>query len=144
MSRPLTAVLVLLLAGCAAEEPPPPPPPPPPPTFAGFAGDWIVTAVLAGRAEPVHGVIGSNSAGTAWNLSLEGRDPINLEPALHGDSLILTSGKYPSILRDNAMVQDRMAFVRSDAGLTGKAVFLYDTPDGQEIVTGTVEAVAGP
>jgi hypothetical protein len=138
------AALAVLLTGCAEEAPPPPPPPPPPPAFADFAGDWQTTSTLVGVDDPVTSGVGSNDAGTAWVMRLEGREPVNLAPALHGDSLILTSDKYASILRDNVMVQLRLAMVRTDEGIAGKLVAVYDTPDGQEVVTGTTSGVRVP
>lgn len=130
----------LFLAACEAKAPPPPPPPPPPPTIADFAGEWHATNVLEGVADPVPSTLHGSASGTDWYLTLAGRDSIPLTITLHGDSLIALSDKYESILRKGTVVQVRTATVRTEAGMEGKLVATYDSPSGQELVTGTLTA----
>ncbi|MEO8480261.1 MAG: hypothetical protein ABI542_11590 [Gemmatimonadota bacterium] len=131
----------VVLAACEAKAPPPPPPPPPPPTIADFAGEWHGTNVLQGVADPVPSTMQGSAAGTDWYLSLAGRDSIPLTMTMHGDSLIALSDRYESILRKGVIVQVRTASVLTEGGMAGKLVATYDSPAGQELVTGTINAV---
>lgn len=132
----------VLLTACEAKAPPPEPPaPPPPPTMADFAGEWHGTNVLEGVADPVPSVLHGSASGTDWYMTLAGRDSIPVTITLRGDSIIALSEKYPSILRKGTIVQVRTAAVLTDGGtLAGKLVVTYDSPDGQDVVTGTVTA----
>lgn len=143
MSRLLLIPAALVLIGCA-EEPPPPPPPPPPLTFADFGGHWLAVNSLEGIADSVPSELRGNPDGTGWFMRLEGRDSIPMSASIRGDSLILISGEYRSILRDNVIVQVRTASVLTESGLSGKLVATYNYPDSQQVVTGTVRARRAP
>jgi hypothetical protein len=144
--RPVHALLALAFAtGCAAEEPPPePPPPPPPPSFADFGGHWMVVNNLEGLADSVPSELRGNPDGTGWYMSLEGRDSIGMRASIQGDSLVLLSEKYESILRENVIVQVRTASVLSDGTLSGRLVATYDYPDSQQVVVGTLRGTRAP
>jgi hypothetical protein len=109
------------------------------PVVADFAGSWESTAVLEGVADPVPVTIMSTMDATEWTMQLAGRDPVALTATMVGDSLILDSEAYESVLREGVMVTVRTAMVMADGGITGKMVATYQTPDGDEIVAGTVE-----
>lgn len=138
--RSLPALLAAgLVLACAGEPEPETPPPPPPPTWADFAGTWSAMSHIEGTPDPVPSRFQGHETG-GWVMLLEGRDPVPLTVSIKGDSLIAISGQYPSILRKDVMVTVRTAGVLQDGRLVGKLVATYDSPDGQELVTGTFEA----
>jgi hypothetical protein len=139
--RQMTGLLLLLpLAACSKPAEPPPPPPPPPPTYADFAGTWDALSTLEGTPDPVPSRLASTPQGGGWTMTLEGRDPVPMRVSLAGDSLVLISDPYESILRDNVQVQVRTASVLTAGGMEGKLIATYDSPDGQQVVMGTIRA----
>lgn len=139
------SVLVLVLAcGTKTPEAPPAPPPPPPPTFADFAGTWDAVNTLQGTADPVLSRITSTPAGGGWAMKLESRDLVPMRASIIGDSLILLSEPYQSVLRKNVVVQVRTAAVLKDGVMEGHLVATYNAPGGQELVTGTLRATRVP
>lgn len=113
------------------------------PAIADFAGTWNSTVVLEGTADPVPAVLNSSPDGTAWTLNLQGRDPISATVSMSGDSLITVSEPYPSVLRDGVTVTVRTAAVMRDGDLVGKVMATYQTPDGNEVVNGTIRGTRG-
>ena len=142
------AVLVAaLLAGCAPAEEPAvePPPAPPAPTVADFAGTWQNTAILTGVANPVPSTFTGTAAGNDWTMSLEGRPGIPLTVSMSGDSLIVVSAEYESILRPGVMVTTRTAAVMQNGQLVGNMTATYKTGAGvEEVVTGTITGTRAP
>jgi hypothetical protein len=57
---------------------------------------------------------------------------------MSGDSLVLLSEPYQSILRRNVTVQVRTAVVLVDGSLMGKLIATYNYPDSQQVVAGTL------
>lgn len=139
MSRSRIAVPLVLCVACGAPAEPPPPPPPPP-TYADFAGAWDAVSTLDGVAEPVQSHLASTPAGGGWTMSFEGREAVPMRVSLVGDSLVLISEPYESVLRPKVMVQVRIASVLVAGAITGKLIATYDTPEGQEVVMGTIAA----
>ena len=144
MRRPIALVATLGLASCGGEEPAPAPPPPPPPTFADFAGHWAVVNRLEGVADSVPSELTSRPEGGGWMLSLEDRDSIPMRVSMSGDSLVLLSEPYQSVLRRNVVVQVRTAAVLADGGLVGRLVATYNYPDSQQVVVGTLHGHRTP
>jgi hypothetical protein len=139
MRRLIALAATLTVAGCGAEEPAPePPPPPPPPTFTDFAGHWNMVTRLEGVADSVPSVMTSRPDGGGWMLNLEGRDSIPMRASLSGDSLVLISEPYQSVLRERVTVQVRTASVLVNGAMQGKLVATYNYPDSQQVVVGTV------
>ena len=137
--RQMIGLLLLPLAACG-ETAEPPPPPPPPPTYADFAGSWDAMTTLDGTPDPVPSRLASTPQGGGWTMTLEGREPVPMRVSMIGDSLVLISDPYESILRDNVQVQVRTAAVLTDDGMGGKLIATYNSPDGQEVVMGTIRA----
>ena len=77
---------------------------------------------------------------TDWTMTLEGRPEIVVTVTIVGDSLIMETAEYESVLRAGVMVTVRTASVLQDGKLVGNLVATYRTPEGDEIVTGTVES----
>lgn len=112
------------------------------PTLADFAGTWETTATLEGAPDPVPVTIEGTADG-AFTMVLEGRDPMTLEASMSGDSLVLVSPEYESVIRDGVTVSTRTAAVMEDGRMTGKLVATYQTAEGTEEVSGTIEGTRG-
>lgn len=143
MPRLAVSLSAVLMLACGSGEPEPQvPPPPPPPTLADFAGTWESVSMLEGVPDSVVSRFRGSPGGRDWVLMLPDRDPIALQVWIDGDSLIALSEKYTSILRDDEMVQVRTAtMLQEDGTLAGKLVATYDSPDGQQLVVGSVRSV---
>ena len=109
------------------------------PTPADFAGEWQAMAMLEGTPDPVPVVLIGSADGMTWTMTLEDREPMALDVSMSGDSLIMESGQYESVIRDGVMVQIRTATVLEDAQLIGNIIATYSTPDGEQVVPGTIE-----
>ncbi len=112
-------------------------------TVADFAGSWETMATLEGAPDPVPSTLSGSADGSDWTMMLEGRDPIGVTASMSGDSLILVTESYESVLRDDVTVSVRTAGVMQDGRLVGKMVATYQTPDGEEVVSGTIEGTRG-
>ncbi|MEX0891327.1 MAG: hypothetical protein WEB88_04085 [Gemmatimonadota bacterium] len=108
-----------------------------PMTLADVAGTWETVVTLEGVEEPVPATIGGSAAGDDWTMSLEGRPGIPLEVSVVGDSVIMVSEEYESILRPGVMVSARTAGVIQNGTLVGNVVTTYRTDAGEERVPGT-------
>ena len=108
-------------------------------TPASFAGTWSTTATLEGAAKPVPSTLTGSADGATWPLSREGRPNIAGTASMSGDSLIIQSAEYESVLRKGVMVTTRTATVMSDnTMMMGNMVASYKTPKGVEDVKGTI------
>lgn len=147
--RAVPAVLfAALLVACApAEEAPEAveaPPAPAGPTLADFAGTWQNSAMLEGQTDPVISTTSGTAAGTDWTMTFEGRPPVTVIPSIVGDSLIIVSSEYESVLRPGVMVSVRTASVMQNGALTGNLVATYRTAEGEQVVTGTMTGTRMP
>ncbi|MEO7363387.1 MAG: hypothetical protein ABI120_23845 [Gemmatimonadaceae bacterium] len=114
-------------------------------TPASFAGTWSTTATLDGVAKPVPTTLVGSADGATWTVSLEGRPNVAATASMSGDSLIVQTAEYESVLRKGVMVTTRTASVMSDSTMmTGNMVALYKTPKGVEEVKGTIMAMRAP
>ncbi len=114
------------------------------PTLADFAGTWEAMATLEGTENPVPSTMTGSADGSDWTMTLEGRPDIPVQVSIVGDSLIAQTAEYESILRAGVMVSVRTANVLSNGTLVGNLVATYKTPDGEEIVTGTMRGTRAP
>jgi hypothetical protein len=112
-------------------------------TMADFAGTWQNTAMLEGTPDPVSTTLSGSDDGMEWTMTLEGRDPVAMTASMSGDSLVLVSEPYESILRDGVTVTVRTAGTLVDGRMIGSLVATYTTPDGEEVVRGTIEGTRG-
>lgn len=112
-------------------------------TVTDFAGTWQTMAMLEGTPDPVPTTMTGSADGSEWMMMLEGRDPVALTASISGDSLILVSDTYESVLRDGVTVSTRTAGVLRDGQIVGKMIATYQTPEGEEVVTGTFESTRG-
>lgn len=108
-------------------------------TLSDFAGTWQTSTMIEGTPDPVISTLAGSADGSGWTMILEGRDPIALTTSMSGDSLVLTSEPYESILREGVTVTVRTAGVLQNGRLVGKMIATYQTPDGEEVASGTIE-----
>lgn len=137
---PAVLVAALLIACAPAEEAPEAveaPPAPAGPTLADFSGTWQNSAMLEGQTAPVPSTW-TGTAGGGWTMSLEGRPNVPVQASVVGDSLIVMSSEYESVLRPGVMVTVRSASVLQNGALVGNMVATYRTAGGEEMVRGTI------
>lgn len=114
-------------------------------TPASFAGTWSTTATLEGTAKPVPSTLTGSADGATWTVSLEGRPNVAATASMSGDSLVIQSAEYESVLRKGVMVTTRTASVMSDnTMMMGNMVASYKTPKGVEEVKGTIMSTRAP
>lgn len=114
-------------------------------TPANFAGTWQTTATLEGVEKPVPSTLVGSADGATWTISLEGRPNVPATASISGDSLIVQTAEYESVLRKGVKVVTRTASVMSDSTmLMGNMVATYKTPKGDEVVKGTVMSTRAP
>jgi hypothetical protein len=143
MRSRIVALLALLAIACgpsqeSGEAPPEAPPPAPAPTLADFAGTWENTVTLTGVEAPVISTTRGGASGTDWTMDLEGRPGIRMQARMQGDSLVMESEQYESILRAGVMTSVRTAAVLRDGAMEGNVLVTYQTPGGVEQVPGTI------
>jgi hypothetical protein len=141
MRIPATLLIVAVVFACAPADQPAEEQAEQPsgPTLADFAGTWNSMTVLEGVEDPIPSTIAGSADGSDWTLTLEGRPGIAAHATVVGDSLIVETDEYESILREGVMVTVRTASVLQDGMLVGNVVATYNTPEGDEIVNGSIE-----
>jgi hypothetical protein len=82
----------------------------------------------------------ARASGTEWAMDLEGRPGIPLEVTVQGDSLVMETEEYESILRPGVMTRVRTASVLREGGLEGNVMVPYRAVGGEEQVRGTMES----
>lgn len=107
-------------------------------TASDFHGTWEGQAMLEGTPDPVP--VTMEGTGSGWTMTLPDRDPISLTASMSADSLVLTSEPYESILQDGVTVHTRSAVVLQNGRMVGSLTATYATPDGERVVSGTMEA----
>lgn len=141
MRIPATLLTLLMLAACGGgEEGAPEMPEATGPMIADFAGTWQTMSTLEGTPDPVPSTLTGSADGSEWTMTLEGRDPVPLTASIVGDSLVLVSDPYESVLRDGVTVSVRTAGVMQDGRMIGTLVATYQTPEGEQVVRGTFES----
>ena len=106
-------------------------------SLADFAGTWTFMTTMEGTEDPVPSTIIGSEDGSEWSMTLEGRDPVPMTASMSGDSIVLVSDAFESILREGVIVTVRSAVVPTDGGLAGNMTATYQTPEGEEVVTGS-------
>lgn len=113
------------------------------PSVADFAGTWNGEAMVDGTPNLVKSVVtlGADGSGT---MTLEGRSAIPVTVSMSGDSLVVVSAEYESVLRPGVMVTTRVAQVRVDGMMKGNMIATYKMPDGPTEVKGTWSSTKAP
>lgn len=107
-------------------------------TASDFLGTWEGQAMLEGTPNPIP--VTMEGTGSEWTMTLPDRDRIPLTVSMSADSLVLTSEPYESILQDGVTVHTRSAVVLQNGRMVGALTATYATPEGERVVTGTMEA----
>ena len=141
-------LLVVVTAACAAKEEATPDSAAPAvaaaaPTLADFAGMWSIASVLEGTPDTVRSSITQSADGTC-TLTLADRPPISCTASISGDSLVIQTSEYESILRKGVMTSVRTAGVMSGGMLTGVLVSTYKAAGGDQVVHGTYTGTKAP
>lgn len=150
MRKPVTFLALLLLAACGGGEDSAPAMEEAPadamemaepagPSPADFAGTWTISNMLEGTPDPVISTMVVSEDGNDWTMSLPGRDDLTISVEMVGDSVVITTEPYESILQEGVMVTVRTANVLRDGMMYGNLVATYQTPDGERVVLGTSE-----
>ena len=113
------------------------------PTVASFAGTWNTAAVLEGAPDTVKSTLNIMADGTC-SLVLADRPDIPCTTSISGDSLVVQTGEYESILRKGVKTSVRTAAVMSGNMMTGHMVSSYKMPNGQQNVNGTFTSTKAP
>lgn len=110
-----------------------------------FAGTWQTEAKLEGVEKPVPSKMVGSADGANWTISLDGRPEVAATASMSGDSLVIQTAEYESVLRKGVMVTVRTASVMSSPTmLMGNMESTYKTAKGAEVVKGTVMSTKAP
>lgn len=107
-------------------------------TASDFYGTWEGQSTLEGTPDPIPVTMEGSASG--WTMTLPDRDGIPLTASMSGDSLVLTSEPYESILEDGVTVHTRSAVVLQNGRMVGTVTATYRTPEGERVVSGTTES----
>jgi hypothetical protein len=113
-------------------------------SLADFAGTWQNVVTLVGVEDPVATTTNATATSEGWTMMLEGRPAVPLTPSIMGDSLVVVSESYESILRPGVMTTVRTATVIENGEQVGSVVVTYTGPDGDEQVRGTMRGTRTP
>ena len=138
----ITAALLAACSPAKKEEAAAPPPPPPP--YATYAGNWSTSAMITGTKDPVPTTMMITADGMGSTMSLKDRPNVPITVSMSGDSLVVTSAEYESVLRKGVMVSTRVASVMEGDMMKGNVEATYTTPKGPEVVKGTSESKRAP
>ncbi|MCA1789012.1 MAG: hypothetical protein LC667_03890 [Thioalkalivibrio sp.] len=137
-------IILLVMSACGAGEEEMPAAeetavtPAPAVVGSAFHGTWEGQAMLEGTPDPIPVTMQGGSNG--WTMTLPDRDPIPLTVSMSADSLVLASEPYESILQDGVTVRTRSAVVLQNGRMAGSLTATYAAPEGERVVSGTMEA----
>ena len=115
----------------------------PAPAVGDFAGTWQLATVLEGTPDTVKSSIVLTADG-GCNLVLPDRPNITCTTSMSGDSLVVQTGEYESILKKGVMTSVRSAAVMSGGMMHGHLVSSYKEPSGVRNVNGTFMGTKAP
>jgi hypothetical protein len=141
-------LLVAAIAACAPKEEATPDSAaaaaaPAAPSVAAFAGTWNTSTVLEGTPDTVKSTLNIMADG-GCTLVLADRPNIPCTTSMSGDSLVVQTGEYESIMRKGVMTSVRTAGVMSGNMMTGHLVSTYKMPNGEQKVNGTFTSTKAP
>lgn len=141
---PVLMIAALLAACTPREDAVPAADATPSAAYDAFAGTWTGSSRLEGVTDPVASTLMITADGVGSTMTLEGRPDIATTLSMSGDSMVVQTAEYESVLRTGVMVSVRTAGVRDGDMLRGELVATYKTPAGDEIVKGTMESTRAP
>ena len=113
------------------------------PSVADFAGSWQLSTVLEGAKDTVKSTVNVMADGSC-SLVLEGRPNISCTTSMSGDSLVVQTSEYESILRKGVMTSVRSAAILMNQMMHGNLVSSYKMPNGEQKVAGTFTGTKAP
>jgi hypothetical protein len=150
----------LLLAACAKSEPPKadtaaaaaaapapaPPPAPAPIALADLTGTWKMRTVPASGTDtvPTDVVLNATADAKSWTLTLPSGTKVPLTVVAAGDSIVTTSGVFPSLRRKGAKVMTVSTLRMVDGKLKGTTVAHYQKAGADSVLILNAEAVKQP
>jgi hypothetical protein len=148
MRSAVALLLVAALAACAKKEEATPDSAaaaaaPAAPTVASFAGTWASAAVLEGSPDTVKSTLTIGADGSC-SLMLPDRPTVTCTTSMSGDSLVVQTSEYESVMRKGVMTSVRSASVMSGSTMTGSLVSTYKMPSGEQKVNGTITSTKAP
>jgi len=147
----------VLLVGCAKTEKPPvadspaatpaaaAPAPPPALSLASLAGKWtqqtsregsdsvLVTSTVVATADPA-----------GWTMTLPGRPTVPMKVTVDGDSLIVSSGPFESVLRKGVQVTTNGVLRMQGDKLVGLTIAHYKTAGADSVARLPTELTRAP
>ena len=113
------------------------------PAVADFAGSWHLATVLEGATDTVKSTVNVIADGSC-SLVLEGRPNVSCTTSMSGDSLVVQTVEYESILRKGVMTSLRSAAILMGQMMHGNLVSTYKMPNGEQKVAGTFTGTKAP
>ena len=107
------------------------------PSMPDLTGTWNATAMVDGAPDPVMSQLEFAADGSAM-MTLPDRDPMAVDVSMSGDSVIISSPEYQSVIRDGVTVSIRLASLVDGNMMTGRLVATYRSAEGEEIVGGSL------
>jgi hypothetical protein len=113
-------------------------PAPPAPTainLADIAGKWNLSSVpTTGTATPVKSVLDAKSTTSGWTLTFPGRKPVAEHVTVAGDSVMLESDPYESVLRKGVQVRTTGVFRLQNGNLIGQNTAHYSVKTADSVL----------
>ena len=110
-------------------------PAPAPITLADVAGKWnLRTVPTGGDTTVVTSVLDAKSTTSGWTITFPGRKPVAEHVTLAGDSLILESDPYPSVLRKGVTVHTTGVLRLRDGNLVGQNTAHYSVKTADSVL----------
>ena len=108
--------------------------------LADVAGKWNMRSVpTQGQKTPVTFILEAKNGTSGWTITFPGRKPVAEHVTAAGDSLILESDPYPSVLRKGVRVHTTGTFRLQDGKIVGENTAHYSvkTPDSVLVLNTT-------
>jgi hypothetical protein len=104
--------------------------------LADVAGKWNLTSVpsTGTNTTPVKSVLDAKSTTTGWTLTLPNRKPVAERVTVSGDSVILESDPYQSVLRKGVQVRTTGVFRVQNGNLVGQTTAHYSVKSADSVL----------
>lgn len=140
MRRTALLLTAIVLAACAKKDeaavqaPPAAPVAPAPIDLAKVAGTWNLKTTAVGSDSVLTTAILVATADTAgWTMTLPNRKPMALKVMVMGDSVMMVSPSYESVLRKGVQVFTTGAYHVVGDSMIGSVMAHYSTKDADSV-----------
>ena len=108
---------------------------PTPIKLADVAGKWNLTSIpTSGPSTQVKSVLDAKSTTAGWTLTFPGRKPVAERVTVSGDSVIVESDPYLSVLRKGVTVKTIGVFRLKDGNLVGQNTAHYSVKTADSVL----------